>query len=264
MLKLSVDSLDGVEDSFHELYTERDGKYELTGIEGMKTQKDIDDIKTALGKERDAHKKTKEKLQEYDDIRDLGISSNEILSKLDRVDELEAAAADKIDDDKINDMVEKRLRLKIAPIQREKDKAIRERDEVLALNEEYKQKDVVRTIHEHVQKAALEGKVVNTALEDVKMIAEKVFQVTDDGMVVTKDNAADPNTWLGDMQKSRPHWFPASTGGGANGNTNNTGGANNPFAKDTFNLTEQGRLVKESPEKARQLAKQAGTTIPGL
>lgn len=29
--------------------------------------------------------------------------------------------------------------------------------------------------------------------------------------------------------------------------------ANNPFAKDTFNLTEQGRLLREDPEKAKTL-----------
>lgn len=30
-------------------------------------------------------------------------------------------------------------------------------------------------------------------------------------------------------------------------------GASNPFAKETFNLTEQGRLIKEDPEKAKAL-----------
>ena len=37
--------------------------------------------------------------------------------------------------------------------------------------------------------------------------------------------------------------------------------ASNPFAKDTFNMTEQGKLLKESPEQARALAAAAGVKI---
>lgn len=35
----------------------------------------------------------------------------------------------------------------------------------------------------------------------------------------------------------------------------------NPFAKDTFNLTEQGKLLKENPVQAKELASAAGITI---
>lgn len=40
-----------------------------------------------------------------------------------------------------------------------------------------------------------------------------------------------------------------------------TGGTQNPFAKDTFNLTEQGRLMKENPAQAKELAAAAGVSI---
>lgn len=40
-----------------------------------------------------------------------------------------------------------------------------------------------------------------------------------------------------------------------------SGGSVNPFAKDTWNLTEQGRLYKENPAQAREMAAAAGTTI---
>lgn len=35
----------------------------------------------------------------------------------------------------------------------------------------------------------------------------------------------------------------------------------NPFAKDSYNLTEQGKLIKDNPAKARELAASAGITI---
>ena len=38
-------------------------------------------------------------------------------------------------------------------------------------------------------------------------------------------------------------------------------GTANPFAKDTFNLTEQGRLFRENPAQAKELAAAAGVTI---
>lgn len=38
-------------------------------------------------------------------------------------------------------------------------------------------------------------------------------------------------------------------------------GATNPFAKETYNLTEQGKMLKENPEHARALAAEAGVTI---
>nr|BDD44477.1 scaffold protein [Bacilli bacterium]BDD44721.1 scaffold protein [bacterium] len=33
---------------------------------------------------------------------------------------------------------------------------------------------------------------------------------------------------------------------------------NNPFSKDSFNMTEQGQLIRNDPDKARELIKQAG------
>lgn len=39
------------------------------------------------------------------------------------------------------------------------------------------------------------------------------------------------------------------------------GGAVNPFAKETFNLTKQGELLKSNPEQAKALAAAVGVTI---
>lgn len=39
------------------------------------------------------------------------------------------------------------------------------------------------------------------------------------------------------------------------------GGAENPFAKETFNMTKQGELLRKNPEQARAMAAAAGVTI---
>ena len=62
-------------------------------------------------------------------------------------------------------------------------------------------------------------------------------------------------------KESMPHIFKAGT----QTNYNPAGGGGysgkNPFAKDSFNLTEQGKLFKENPAQAKELAASAGITI---
>lgn len=54
------------------------------------------------------------------------------------------------------------------------------------------------------------------------------------------------------FKQDKPPYHPQD--GGASGNTN-------PFAKETYNLTEQGKLLKSNPEQARAMAAAAGVTI---
>ena len=44
MLELSYDTKDAIPNGFAELYTEKDGKFVLTGVNGMKTQTDVDNV----------------------------------------------------------------------------------------------------------------------------------------------------------------------------------------------------------------------------
>ncbi|SES68803.1 phage scaffolding protein [[Clostridium] polysaccharolyticum] len=52
---------------------------------------------------------------------------------------------------------------------------------------------------------------------------------------------------------SNQHYDPAGGNGGGN--------VKNPFAKDSFNLTEQGKLLKENPAQAKEMAAAAGVTL---
>lgn len=54
------------------------------------------------------------------------------------------------------------------------------------------------------------------------------------------------------QEQGKPGYKPHGGGGG---------GAINPFAKETFNMTEQGKLLKSNPEQARALAAAAGVKI---
>ena len=58
---------------------------------------------------------------------------------------------------------------------------------------------------------------------------------------------------LFEQEQQRTPYTPVGGGTGSN--------AINPFAKESFNLTEQGRLFKENPDQARQLAQAAGVNL---
>ena len=62
MLELFYNSADEIPDGYAGLYTEKDGKWHLTGVKGMKTETDTLKLSKSLREEREAHKKTKDKL----------------------------------------------------------------------------------------------------------------------------------------------------------------------------------------------------------
>lgn len=262
-LKAVVDKIDDIPEQYRDLYSERNGKWELTGVEGVKTQADIDRLSSALEKERNDHKQTRASLTAWGDLK-----PDDTIAKLDRMGELEAAAAGKIDDKKIEDMVEARVKSRLAPVERD---LIKTKTDLVASQGEvtnYKQREKTTKIHETIRRAGSAAKLLDTAIEDAIVLGERVFDVNESGDVVTKDNSGvtpgvGPDVWLTDMQQKRPHWWPASAGGGANGGGGGSKIANNPFSAEHWNLTEQGKLVNESPAKADQYAKAAGTKVGG-
>lgn len=264
-IKALVDKLDDVPEQYRDLYTEKNGKFELTGVEGMKTQADIDRVQAGLAKERTEHKATKTALSAWGDRK-----ADEVIAILDRVPELEAAAAGKLDENKINTMVESRVGSKLAPVQRQVATLtanLAEKDAIIA---GYQTKERTRSIHDGVRDAISKTKGFQaSAAEDALMLAERMFEVNEDGKVVTKDGVGvtpgvDAVVWLTDMQQKRPHWWGPTEGGGAGGSGNgNREGGDNPFTAANWNMTKQGEILRANPTRAEQLARAAGTTVGG-
>lgn len=269
-LKDVHDSLDEIPEQYRDLYTEKGDKWELTGISGVKTTADVERLQSALAKERNDHKQAREQLKPWADF-----DYDEVQQKLDRIPELEAAAKGKLDDAGIEEMVEKRvsatLKSRTAPLERE-NKTLKERmaeleEKANALEGEKKR----RSLHDTVRKALAEHKVIPEAHEDALMLAERVFEETEDGKHITKEGVGitpgmDPAGWLSELQDRKPHWWPGSTGGGARGSGGGgiTGGAGNPWSADGWNMTKQGQYLREhGREKAERMATAAGTSVGG-
>lgn len=274
VLKAIYENKEEIPEGFSELYTERGGKWELSGIEGIKTAADVDRISVGLTKEREEHKKTKEKLAAFGELDPTQAQkdADQIHELQTKLETAEAAAGDgKPDEAVIDKLVEARVATVVKPLQRDLDKAnklnVENGDTITA----FELKDTNRSITDAVRKAAGESKIVTSAMEDVLMLSERVFEVAEDGGVLTRDNVGvtpgiDPVVWLSEMQDKRSHWWPTSQGGGAGGGNGSGGGsmADNPFSFKGWNMTKQGEEVRTNPERAARLAQSAGTTVGGL
>lgn len=266
-LELTYDSQDTIPEAFRSLYSEKDGAWQLTGVNGMKTQADVDQVKEALRKEREDHGKARDALKPWGELK-----PDEVMTQLDRIKELEAAAGGKLDEDKLNELVEGRLAQKTGPLERNISTLTEERDTLKAENETLRGSIEARDRNDSVRGIAAESKAHSTATPDIEMAASAMLEKDESGKWVTKSGiegltpGLDVKGWMKEMQKLRPHWWPESEGGGALGGGGGGGfTGNNPWSAEHWNLTQQGAVVNgQGREVADRMAKAAGTTVGGL
>lgn len=220
-------------------------------------------VKRALKAEREKHKETRQKLQQFE-----GVDPDSIHERLDRLDELEAASDESGNaEEKLQKLVQARLDRERKPLQRNYERTLNELNE---LKEKYQATTADlqrRDIHEVVRKALVDEKggsrIVPTAMDDVLSLAERHFEViegevrTRDGVGVTPD--LQPGDWIGEILQSRPHMVPTAKGAGARGTQQGSsqGTGENPFSLKNGNLTEAMRITREDPGRAKILQQQA-------
>lgn len=273
-LKTVLEKLDDVPTVFHEHYVEvkdpKTGKTEFVlGLDGpIDPLPAVKALKFENGGFRTRLKEMEAKYGKFEAFKDM--DPQEILVKLDRIAELEAAAGGNIDEKKVEAIVEGRVKAKLGPIERASNALKTENESLKAEVAGFKSSNKMRAITDKVREAALKLKLMPEAVDDAIMLAERVMDVDEEGNVTVKDKVGytpglDVAAWLSDMQSKRPHWWGPSAGGGSNGNrllgTGFTGA--NPWGADSWNLTAQGTILKSDPKRAEQLAIAAGTTIGG-
>ncbi len=264
-LKAIYDDLDDIPEEYKSLYSERDGQHELTGITGVRPQSDVDRINEANRKEKADHKVTKGKLAVWTAI---GQSSDDVIIMIDKQPELEAAASGNLDEEKIEKIVEGRVKTRITPLERENTTLKISNEELVGENMKFKGKEKSRIVKDAVRVVASEMKILPTAIEDAMMYGQMQLEVLEDGTVVTKEMTGKTQglavqDWLAEMRDTREHWWAPSIGGGAGGSTGGTGYAgNNPWSEDHWSLTEQGKIVKEKGSAyAEKLANAVGCVV---
>lgn len=127
---------------------------------------------------------------------------------------------------------------------------------------EYKDKadELERTAANAAKTYSLKEKLTEAGVLDPDYIIYKQggldkFIFDKDGKPVGVEDVVKP------YRESSPHLFKAEPSGGYSPAGGRNPAGKNPFAKETFNLTEQGKLLTTNPEQARQLAAAAGVTI---
>lgn len=270
-IKAIVDKLEEVEEPFRGLYTEVNGKWEITGVEDVLGLSAVKALRTENGARRISEKTAKDALAMFAPLNALGKKPEEIIALLDRIPELELAAEGKIDDKKLDELVAKRLDAKTGPLSRQITTLTTQLGDATKIIDGFKVEKKTRTIHDAIREAV--GKAqgfVSAAIEDALVFGERMLDVNEEGKVVTKDGVGvtpgiDAVVWLTEMQNKKPHWWGTTQGGGAGGNNGKGGGGGgtNPWTDAAWNMTEQAAIFRANPERAKQLAQSAGTKIGG-
>ena len=129
----------------------------------------------------------------------------------------------------------------------------------------------IKALQAEVRMLKLDSRVVSKLADQVhdpeavlRLEGDKLT-LNDAGEPVIKDgyNEVPLDQWVADLQQRRPYLFktaakPVGTGAPAARSTGSIPtGMKNPFSKEHFNLTEQGRLFKTNPELYAQLKAEA-------
>lgn len=277
MLKTVYATAEEIPEGYAALYTERNGQWELTGVTGIKTQSDVDRLSAALTKERNDHKATRQTLQAFGEL-----DPEEVRTKLENYDNLNEQvealkAGGAFDEEKMEPIIQSRVRQAIGPLEREKNTLQRQLDDTKKKVGEFEgtvsqlqQKMINDRIERAVRDTAVAEKVIAPAIGDAVLNARGIFEETEDGRIVTKDGVAGvtpgltAKEWLNDMKEKAPHWWPSSVGGGSRGGgpLGQYQGADNPWSKEGWNLTKQGQIVKQvGLAKANEIAARVNSKV---
>jgi len=128
-------------------------------------------------------------------------------------------------------------------------------------------KDYEEKLKQQAFDFAVESAILNVKGKDVNPKAIKALLKLDN-IKLDGDKLIGFDEQINELKKTDGYLFAAVSGGGGGGANpiGAGGGQKNPWKKETFNLTEQGKLLRENPALAKSMIVEAGKnpTIYGL
>jgi len=267
-LRAVVDSLDGIPESLHSEYIEKDGKFYLDLDASLNNHTSLTPLATALATIKREKKTLTEKITALE-ARTVGLPEDFDPTKYaDIVAELEAI---KKDPNRDKDTEAKLQKERERYEQRLRDAENKRLADIKAKDDEIKERDDL--IHTTLVDGGLTDALIKHGVAKEFMGATRALlrgsvkvRKDDDGkrhaVVDTDLGEVDIDKFVENWSKSddgKPFVMPAK-GGGGHGSGNGRGTEINPWAKDSFNLTSQGQIIKADRDKARRLMKAAGRT----
>lgn len=251
-LKTYINNLEEVPESLHDYYHE-DGDGFRLDLEG---QQDRNELKNKLGEFRNNNKALKEQLEAY----------QARFAELEEVDPAEIKKAMKAHKEaKDKQMlpaseVDRLLKERLTEAQSKSQKELEEAKSLASqLSMQMSQMMIEKNITEAVQQV---GQLQKGALSDVLHRAKIEMDWVDGGLVERSTGlSVEATNWAETLFKNSPFFFQPNTGVGSRGSSKGSNTPNPFMAGDTFNLTEQGRLIRENPNEAMKMAREAGVEL---
>lgn len=173
---------------------------------------------------------------------------------------------------KIKDGLEPAIRTRIEPMQKEWEGKLTAAE---AKAKEAEAKLTAHLVRSAVTAAAMKEGVKAVAIDDIIARAGSSVTVENGELIIrnpkgeTRYDAATGNPftveqWMAEQSKAAPHLFEENRGSGSAGGRNEGGNKNtgvNPWDPKALNLTEQAKIFKADPTRARQLASQHGVKL---
>ncbi len=255
MLKAVYLTKEEIPEKFVELYSEKNGQWELTGVSGIKTEADVERITDAYGKRiKDAAKTVK---------------GDDSLS----ADDVKAIVADAIKgalpagdgaggDDKPTGDADLARKLAAATEEAQTWKTKAEQADAANIDSTLTSQLTAAVTAAGVRPEAVEH-FVNAHKSDFEVRDGKLVRKFVEGDAKTATQTVDEYLTEKKVAASTSYFWPDNSGGGSGG-SGNAGGAytgKNPFDPKAPNRTEQDKIYVENPELAKQLAAQAGVDV---
>ncbi|WP_413205364.1 hypothetical protein [Rhodospirillum sp. A1_3_36] len=218
-LRVRYATAEDIPEALRDHYAQTESGAFVLQAEGLRTEDDVEAVKEALRKERDARKEAEKASKD----RNLAAPDLEGLRQVLTEREREVQA--------LNDRLDESLgRLRQAGEDR---------------------------LKAAVLEACARAGVRDLNRTDAWRAAKELFAVDDGLSVVSKDGERTLDGWLAEVRQSGgAAWWDVGSGGGMPPSRASSV-APNPFALGSLNLTEQGRLMRENPDMAKRLREQA-------
>lgn len=273
-LKTILETLDDVPENLHEFYVEKDGKFVLD-LDGTDSHPDVAALKNALERQKTERRKVADELTKLKDrlakIPE-DFDADAYATAMAELEELRTNPNRKPDEKERQELAaaRKTLEQKIANMEKAHAEAITKKDVEIKKRDD-KIKSVL--IDDGLTKALVEAGVSKEYMKAAKALLRQDCDVIED----EGDYKAIVKSDMGEMEigKYVSDWVasdegkvfvpPAKGSDSSNNNSNKTRiitGEKNPWSKEHWNLTLQGKILREDRTKAEKLAKAAGKTIP--
>lgn len=246
MLNYSYESEAEIPQEYKALYKDVNGFWVIQ-INGVVPKAKADEL---LGEK----KKLQAKLKEYE-----GVDTEKYRELLEKEEELAEGKVIK------KDGVEAAIAQRLEKLKSEHAKQLAElQGKMTAAEAAVRKFQVEKAILDPARQAGVRA----SAIPDLLARAQQVWQMVDGNLRAIGPDGSEiygptadplkPEEWLAALTKDASHLFETNTGSGAKPGQGGPFAGPNPWAKDTLNLTNQQKVLRENPQLAERLRTMAG------